>query len=111
MAENAPKQSADNSVNHSGLSKMVPIAFLAVVLIWSTTPLGIVWSSESVHPTMAVLLRMLIALILGCLVLLITRIRLPLSKPALTLYAVSSIGIVGGMLLSYLSARYLASKS
>ncbi|GGI94219.1 membrane protein [Shewanella hanedai] len=109
MAENAPKQSADNSVNHSGLSKMVPIAFLAVVLIWSTTPLGIVWSSESVHPTMAVLLRMLIALILGCLVLLITRIRLPLSKPALTLYAVSSIGIVGGMLLSYLSARYLAS--
>ncbi len=91
------------------LPKWVPVAFLAVVLIWSTTPLGIVWSSESVHPTMAVLLRMLIALSLGCLILVIARIRLPWSKAAIKLYSVSSIGIVGGMLLSYFSARYLAS--
>ncbi|MCJ8304513.1 DMT family transporter [Shewanella sp.] len=91
------------------LPRLVPAAFLSVVLIWSTTPLGIVWSSESVHPTMAVLLRMMIALSLGSLILLITRIRLPLSKTAIKLYGVSSIGIVGGMLLSYFSARYLAS--
>ena len=39
----------------------VSIAYLVVLLIWSTTPLGIVWSSESINPTMAVLLRMLIA--------------------------------------------------
>ncbi|WP_076410180.1 DMT family transporter [Shewanella sp. UCD-KL12] len=91
------------------LPKLVPFAFLSVVLIWSTTPLGIVWSSESVHPTMAVLLRMLIALSLGCLILLTARIRLPWSKAAIKLYSVSSIGIVGGMLLSYFAARYLAS--
>lgn len=91
------------------LPKLVPFAFLSVVLIWSTTPLGIVWSSESVHPTMAVLLRMLIALGLGCLILLTARIRLPWSKAAIKLYSVSSIGIVGGMLLSYFAARYLAS--
>lgn len=91
------------------LPRLVSAAFLSVVLIWSTTPLGIVWSSESVHPTMAVLLRMMIALSLGSLILLITRIRLPLSKTAIKLYGVSSIGIVGGMLLSYFSARYLAS--
>ncbi|WP_442802032.1 MULTISPECIES: DMT family transporter [unclassified Shewanella] len=109
MAEHASNQLADKRINKPGLSKMVPFAFLAVVLIWSTTPLGIVWSSESVHPTMAVLLRMLIALILGSLILLVTRIRLPLSQMALKLYAVSSIGIVGGMLLSYFAARYLAS--
>nr|WP_041418119.1 DMT family transporter [Shewanella woodyi] len=88
---------------------MVPVAFLAVVIIWSTTPLGIVWSSESVHPSMAVLLRMIIALLLGSFILLIARIRLPLSKAALKLYGVSSIGIVGGMLLSYFAAKYLAS--
>jgi len=35
----------------------VSAAYLAVILIWSTTPLGIVWSSESVSPTLAVLLR------------------------------------------------------
>ncbi|MBE7215668.1 DMT family transporter [Shewanella benthica] len=91
------------------LPRLVPAAFLSVVLIWSTTPLGIVWSNESVHPTMAVLLRMMIALSLGSLILLITRIRLPWNKTAVKLYGVSSIGIVGGMLLSYFSARYLAS--
>lgn len=93
----------------SAVPKLVPAAFLSVVLIWSTTPLGIVWSSESVHPTMAVLLRMLIALTLGCLILLVTRIRLPGSRAAIKLYAVSSIGIVGGMLLSYFAARFIAS--
>jgi drug/metabolite transporter (DMT)-like permease len=95
----------------TALPKMVPAAFLSVVLIWSTTPLGIVWSSESVHPTMAVLLRMLIALILGSLIILIARIRLPWNATARKLYAVSSIGIVGGMLLSYFSARYLPSST
>ncbi|PKH56709.1 EamA family transporter [Shewanella sp. Choline-02u-19] len=93
----------------TALPKMVPAAFLSVVLIWSTTPLGIVWSSESVHPTMAVLLRMLIALTLGALIILIARIRLPWSATARRLYAVSSIGIVGGMLLSYFAARYIPS--
>ena len=93
----------------TALPKMVPVAFMSVVLIWSTTPLGIVWSSESVHPTMAVLLRMLIALVLGSLIILLMRIRLPWNTTARKLYAVSSIGIVGGMLLSYFAARYLSS--
>ncbi|ACA86514.1 DMT family transporter [Shewanella woodyi] len=109
MSEPASLKKQDNTIASSGLSKMVPVAFLAVVIIWSTTPLGIVWSSESVHPSMAVLLRMIIALLLGSFILLIARIRLPLSKAALKLYGVSSIGIVGGMLLSYFAAKYLAS--
>ncbi|WP_394392805.1 DMT family transporter [Shewanella woodyi] len=109
MSEPASLKDQDNTITSSSLSKMVPVAFLAVVIIWSTTPLGIVWSSESVHPSMAVLLRMIIALLLGSFILLIARIRLPLSKAALKLYGVSSIGIVGGMLLSYFAAKYLAS--
>ncbi len=95
--------------NPVSLPKMVPFAFLSVVLIWSTTPLGIVWSSASVHPTMAVLLRMVLALVLGSLLLVLFRIRLPWTKTAFKLYGFSSIGIVGGMLLSYFAARYLAS--
>ncbi|MCL1125464.1 DMT family transporter [Shewanella surugensis] len=93
----------------ASVPKLVPIAFFVVVLIWSTTPLGIVWSSESVHPTMAVWLRMLIALILGSVILGVARIRLPWNRQAIKLYAVSSIGIVGGMLLSYFAARWIAS--
>ncbi|MCL2913483.1 DMT family transporter [Shewanella corallii] len=88
---------------------MVPFAFILGVIIWSTTPLGIVWSSESVHPTMAVLLRMLIALALGFVIILCTRIRLPMNSQALKLYAFSTIGMVGGMLLSYFAARYIGS--
>ncbi|WP_428636723.1 DMT family transporter [Shewanella sp.] len=91
------------------LPRLVPVSFMAVVLIWSTTPLGIVWSSETVHPTMAVLLRMVIALLIGGLIILFSNIRLPWNRTAFKLYAFSAIGIVGGMLLSYFAARYLAS--
>ncbi|MCW9016173.1 MAG: DMT family transporter, partial [Kangiellaceae bacterium] len=91
------------------MKSSVSISYIAVVLIWSTTPLGIVWSSESVHPTMAVLLRMLIAVVLGLFVIYWQRIEFPWHKTALRLYAFSAMGIFGGMLLVYLAANYIAS--
>lgn len=87
----------------------VPLAYLAVVLIWSTTPLGIVWSSETINPTMAVLLRMALAALLGTLFLLLLRIRLPLNKQAYKLYTYSSVGIFGGMICGYIASRYIGS--
>lgn len=87
----------------------VSVAYLAVVIIWSTTPLGIVWSSETVSPTLAVLLRMLIAIIPGMVILKLANINLPWSKQARKIYAYSCVGIFGGMLFSYLAAQYLAS--
>jgi drug/metabolite transporter (DMT)-like permease len=87
----------------------VSVAYLAVLLIWSTTPLGIVWSSETINPTMAVLLRMLIAVILGSLVIFISKIELPMHKQAIRLYSFSALGIFGGMSFSYLAAGYLSS--
>lgn len=87
----------------------VTVAYLAVLLIWSTTPLAIVWSSETIDPTMAVLLRMLIAVILGYFIILISKIELPWHKQAVKLYAFSALGIFGGMSFSYLAAGYLSS--
>ncbi len=87
----------------------VTVAYLAVLLIWSTTPLAIVWSSETIDPTMAVLLRMLIAVILGSFIILISKIELPWHKQAVKLYAFSALGIFGGMSFSYLAAGYLSS--
>lgn len=87
----------------------VPVAYLAVVLIWSTTPLGIVWSSETVAPTLAVLLRMIIALVPGWLILRLFKIELPWHREAITLYCYSGLGIFGGMLFSYLAASYIPS--
>lgn len=91
------------------MNAKVSVVYLMVVLIWSTTPLGIVWSSESVHPTMAVLLRMVIAVILGLMVIGIKGIPLPKTKTAITLYAYSAIGIFGGMSMAYMAAGYLPS--
>lgn len=87
----------------------ISVAYLAVVIIWSTTPLGIVWSSESVNPTLAVLMRMLIALLPGLIILKLAKIQLPWSLAAKKIYAYSSVGIFGGMLFSYLAAAYLSS--
>lgn len=87
----------------------VPVAYLAVLLIWSTTPLGIVWSSETINPTMAVLLRMLIAVVLGSLIIIISKIEFPWHKQAIRLYSFSALGIFGGMSFSYLAASYLSS--
>lgn len=87
----------------------VSTAYLAVVLIWSTTPLGIVWSSDSVHPTLAVLMRMLIALFIGICVLHIRKINLPWHNQAIKLYVFSALGIYGGMSLSYFAAHYISS--
>lgn len=87
----------------------VSAAYLAVILIWSTTPLGIIFSSETVNPTLAVLLRMLIAGVLGMLIVIIARIRFPWHKQARKLYLFSSIGIFGGMMLSYLAGQYISS--
>ncbi len=87
----------------------VSVAYLAVVLIWSTTPLGIVWSSESVSPTLAVLSRMTIAVILGALILQARNIHLPWHKSAQRLYTFSALGIFGGMLFSYMAAATISS--
>lgn len=87
----------------------VSAAYLAVILIWSTTPLGIVWSSESVNPTLAVFSRMIIAVTLGWAILHLRNINLPWHKAALRLYTFSALGIFGGMLFSYMAAATISS--
>ncbi|WP_085296996.1 DMT family transporter [Cognaticolwellia mytili] len=87
----------------------VSVAYLAVVIIWSTTPLGIVWSSETVSPTLAVLLRMLIAIVPGMIILKLANINLPWSAQARKIYTYSCVGVFGGMLFAYFAAQYLAS--
>jgi len=87
----------------------VPIAYLAVVLIWSTTPLTIAWSSESVDPVMAGWVRMLIASLLGLGLLRLLRIPLPLHREAHITYACASLGVFGAMCCTYIASRYVPS--
>ncbi|MCQ8877246.1 DMT family transporter [Pseudoalteromonas shioyasakiensis] len=87
----------------------VKVFYFFMVLIWSTTPLGIVFSSETVAPTLAVLMRMLIGLVLAAFVVSIANVRIPWHRRACFLYGYSSIGIYGGMLLSYMAAKTVPS--
>jgi drug/metabolite transporter (DMT)-like permease len=83
--------------------------YIAVLLIWSTTPLGVVWSSESVSPSLALLLRMSIALVLGSVIIKLANIPLSWNKQACRFYGLSAIGVAGGMFFTYMSARTVPS--
>lgn len=88
---------------------LLVIAYITVILIWSTTPLGITWSSSSISPSLALLLRMAIALILGLACIKLLKVRFPWHKNALLLYIYSAIGIAVGMFFTYLAAQMIPS--
>lgn len=87
----------------------VVIAYIFVVLIWSTTPLAIVWSSETISPTLALLLRMAIALVLGLMLLPLLKLKMDWRPKAIKVYLYSSLSLALGMLCCYLAARYISS--
>lgn len=87
----------------------VPAAYLGVILIWSTTPLGIQWSAQGATFSFAVMARMLIGLAI-CLVLLrATRTEFPFTPAARQLYLVSGLSIFVAMLLTYWGALHIPS--
>ncbi|WP_020682022.1 DMT family transporter [Marinobacterium rhizophilum] len=87
----------------------VPSAYLAVLAIWATTPLGVAWSSETVNPLMAAWLRMGIAAVLGWLLVRGLRLDMPWHRSALRSYAYATLGIFGAMSATYMAARYVPS--
>lgn len=86
------------------------LAFWGVVLIWSTTPLAIIYSSQEIDPLLSLSLRFMLSLfVLGSWYLLTGRC-LPWHKDALKNYvAVGVIGIGLSMSCAYLSAQTLPS--
>ena len=87
----------------------VPLAYLGIVLIWSTTPLAIQWSSQGVGFALAVLARMLIGVIVAGLLVALWRIPFPLHARARRAYLVGGLSLFGGMALTYWGARYVHS--
>jgi drug/metabolite transporter (DMT)-like permease len=87
----------------------IPAAYLGVILIWSTTPLGIQWSAQGASFSFAVLSRMLIGWVI-CLVLLrATRTAFPFTPAARRLYAISGLSMFAAMLLTYWGALHIPS--
>jgi len=93
------------------IEKTMPvlIAYTLVVLIWGTTPLAIIWSNGAGHFMVAVLWRMLLALLVALLVNGLLGRRLFDRPGAGKVYLIASLGIFPNMPLVYYSAQFIPS--
>lgn len=87
----------------------VPAAFLGVILIWSTTPLAIQWSSEGAGFLFGVAARMWLGALVCVLFMVLLRLPLPRHRAALHTYLVAGLGIFGAMSCVYWSAQFIPS--
>lgn len=87
----------------------IPAAYIAVILIWSTTPLAIQWSSLGAGFSFAVMARMAIGLVLAGVLLTVWRVGLPLHSKARMSYLAGGLGLFGAMLCTYWGAQYISS--
>ena len=87
----------------------VPLSYITVIFIWTTTPLAIKWSAEGAGFVFAVSSRMVIGAILALLVTLMLRLDIPWHKNAIKVYMFSGYGIAISMMFVYWAAQYVPS--
>ena len=87
----------------------IPLAYLGVVLIWSTTPLAIKWSALGAGFAFAVMARMVIGVVLAALILTVWRVGFPLHRKARQTYAAGGLGLFGAMICTYWGSQYITS--
>ncbi len=87
----------------------VPISYLSVILIWSTTPLAIQWSGSDVGFQFGVAARMAVALVALLTLLHFMKIELPWHKKARRIYLISGLTLYVAMSFVYWSAQYIPS--
>lgn len=85
------------------------LAYLAVVFIWSTTPLGVKLSTDTLPFAAAALARMALATLLCVMLARVLRVRIPWRGGAVRSYAASSLGTFGGMSLTFAAIEYIPS--
>ena len=87
----------------------VAAAYLGIVLIWSTTPLAIQWSSQGTSFAFAVFARMAIGFVVATVVVAVWRIGLPLHARACRAYGLGGLSLFAAMALTYWGARFIHS--
>lgn len=83
--------------------------FLAVVLIWSFTPLAAVLTVKDLHWAWGLFLRFSLALLAALFLLYMFKIKLPFSLQACLSYSAGALGLFGSMTLCYMGAVYVPS--
>lgn len=85
------------------------VAYIAVVLIWSTTPLAIKWSGEGAGILFGAASRMALGLLFCLLALAILHRVLPRHSAARRTYLAGGLGIWGAMTATYWSSQFIPS--
>lgn len=87
----------------------VPVAYMIVILVWSTTPLGIQWSGGGIGYEFGVALRMIIGLFALIIVARFQKLAMPWDKAARRVYLASGLSLFLTMSFVYWAAQYIPS--
>ncbi len=87
----------------------IPASYIAVILIWSTTPLGIQWSGEQVGYQFGVASRMSIGLVLLLLVIHLRGLPLSFDARSRKVYLLGGVPLFVAMSSVYWAAQYIPS--
>ena len=87
----------------------VTLAYICVILIWSTTPLAMKWSTEGVGYLFGVISRMGIGMIVAILICTISGVNLPIHRRAVLTYLASGSGVFLTMSCCYWAVQFIPS--
>lgn len=87
----------------------VPVAYIGVILIWSTTPLAIQWSGDGVGYLFGITCRMILGVMVGLMVAGLFNVRLPWHAEARRTYLAAGLGLFFAMTSVYWSAQFIPS--
>ncbi len=87
----------------------VPASLMGIVLIWSTTPLAIKWSSEEVGFLFGLSARMLLGVVICLALLVLLRQPFKWHQQARHTYLASGLGLYFAMMSVYWGAQYISS--
>lgn len=87
----------------------VPLAYIGVIVVWSTTPLAILWSSQGVGFVFGVTSRMVIGAVVALVLTALFGLGMKWHRRAMQAYAAAGLGIYGAMLTTYWSAQFIPS--
>jgi drug/metabolite transporter (DMT)-like permease len=85
------------------------LAYISVILIWSTTPLAIKWSGEGPGFLFGATGRMVVGLVCLLLMMLLSRQRMVWHRKAVQTYLAVTLQIYGSMLTVYWAAQFIPS--
>jgi len=85
----------------------VPMAYIGVILIWSTTPIAVLWSSEEVGFIFGMTSRMVFGAVFATMAVALLGAGLTWNRKAMQLYLISGLTFFFAMFLIYWAVQFI----